>query len=77
MFSALAENPDFKHKINSFIAMAPVIKLDYIENRIFEHLAQNHESIEYWLNFFKINELFGENWEHVQKGFCLIETGFC
>ena len=46
MFSALAENHgDLETKIKAFIAMAPVIKLDHIGSDIFNHLADNVDSI--------------------------------
>ena len=53
MFSALSENHgDLRNKLNVFIALAPVIKLDHISNDFFKYLADHVDHIQWWLNIF-------------------------
>ena len=78
MFTALAENyGGLKEKLDVFIAMAPVAKLDHTKNNFFVKTSQDADSIQWWLDKLYIHELFGPQWQKIKKGICWIKKSWC
>ena len=64
MFSALAENHgDLNSKVNLFIALGPIVRLDHIQNKQFEDYGKDIDNTLYWLSWFGINEILGPKWQ--------------
>ena len=79
MFSALALNQgNLQDKVNYFIALAPVIRIDHSSNPFIVALAKFPESINETLEKMKLNFLFGPNWVDDNKKICqLLPYRFC
>ena len=64
MFAALAENfGNLREKVNLFVALAPVIRLDNATNDWFVKLGNNVDRAQFWLNKLGIHELYGPGWQ--------------
>ena len=63
MFTALAENyGDLRSKINLFVALAPVVRIDNAYNDMDTSLAESIDRAQYWLASLGIDEIFGPGW---------------
>ena len=63
MFSALALNQgNLLKKVNFFIALAPVVRIDHVENKFIVALKNNTNIINESLNDMNINFLYGPSW---------------
>lgn len=70
MFSALAENKDeLRHKINLFVAMAPVVRLDNSRHPYLNSLSEWVDKAQFSLAWFGIHEVYGPEWQ-LQSAFC-------
>ena len=70
MFSALAENKDdLRHKINLFVAMAPVVRLDHSRHPYLNRLSEWVDKAQFSLAWFGIHEVYGPEWQ-LQSAFC-------
>ena len=59
LFYALSKNQDlWKEKINLFVALAPVTRLNDSPNELFNNLAKYFESYRKLFRIFGINEVF-------------------
>ena len=80
MFSALASNTRYlEDKINYFIALAPLVKLDHSTNAFIVALKKFPESINETLEKQNMSFLFGSTWQSVgSKTVCkLLPYRFC
>jgi hypothetical protein len=78
MFTALSENfGNLRAKLHLFVAMAPVVQLRNNQNEFLKTLADDIDSITWWMDFFGIDELFGPNWVLASKVFCVIKPDWC
>jgi hypothetical protein len=63
MFTALAENfGDLDQKLNLFIALAPVTKLDDASNKLYHTLATTYPYVISIFDSLKIYEIDGPDW---------------
>ena len=63
MFSALALNQgNLLKKVNFFIALAPVVRIDHVENKFIVALKNNTNIINESLDDMNINFLYGPSW---------------
>ena len=71
MFSALALNQgNLQDKVNFFIALAPVVRIDHAENPFIVMLKNNTDKIDESLNDMKINFLYGPDWQNTSSNLC-------
>jgi len=63
--------------INHVIGLGPAMKLDNTQVKLFRDLANDVDRIYYWLDFFKIDEVFGPSWSILSSGFCIFNRSFC
>lgn len=78
MFSALSKgHGDLADKVNVFLAMGPAVRLENIQEELFQYLAADVNDIQWWLDFFGMDELFSWEWELAMSAFCWYEWDFC
>ena len=71
MFTALAENHgNLRSKINLFVAMAPVVRLDNTTNEILVNLGQNVNRAQYWMASLGFDEVLGPEWFTIAATYC-------
>ena len=64
MFAALTEDHgDLREKVNTFVALAPVVYLNNIGVGFINDFATHFDDIIWWLDSLNIFELFGEDWK--------------
>jgi hypothetical protein len=63
MFYAIADNnKEIAKKVNLFIALAPVVHLNYAHEGILGSVSKNEKLIAGIFKIFNLNEIFGQNW---------------
>ena len=71
MFAALSENyGNLKDKLNLFVALAPVVRLDNAYNDMIVSLAQNVNQAQFWMSTLGIDEVFGPEWQDIAFRYC-------
>jgi hypothetical protein len=64
-------------KINLYVALAPVVQMNNIQDSFFLSLSKSVGMIQWWLNFFGIYEMFGTDWQIISSGFCFFNQNIC
>lgn len=79
MFSALALNQgDLQSKVNYFIALAPVVRLDHSTNPFLLALKKSPDWIDEALKDLEVNQLFGQTWADYKEKICSqLDYKFC
>lgn len=78
MFTALAEKfGDLDQKINLFVALAPVTRLDEASNELYHTLANIYPYLKTIFDSLKIYEINGPNWQNYQDEICFLFEDFC
>ena len=79
MFSALALNQGgLQDKINYFIALAPVVRIDHATDSFIVALKKFPENINETLEKMNLNFLFGPNWRDGSSKICsMLPYRFC
>lgn len=63
MFYATADNnQEIAKKVNLFIALAPIVHLNYAHDSILVSISKNENLIAGIFQIFNLGEIFGENW---------------
>ena len=63
--------------IDHFIALGPAVKLDNTKVEFFKTFSDEVDTIQWWLEFFGIDELFGVNWQVVSSPLCAVVKIVC
>ena len=78
MFWALAHDEDFiNHRINLFIALAPVTRLGHNTNKLLQAASKFSEPIAKALKLTGKYELFGKHFADIQSSLCWIGADLC
>jgi hypothetical protein len=78
VFSALAENYDnIRDDISAFIALAPVIQLRNTRDSFISNMGYDVDSLQWWLDFFGITEIFGPDWLWIKPAICGVKEKWC
>ena len=63
MFSALANNASgIQSKLSLFVSIAPLVQLNYSTDPIITSISSDVDKIQWWMNFFDIDVMFGPTW---------------
>ena len=72
MFTALSENfQGMRSKITQFVALGAATRISNTEFNLFQFVADDLDSLKWWLNFFNINVLFSSGWRIGASAFCV------
>ena len=78
MFSALAENHgSLRSKLNIFVSMAPIVRLKETQDDFLKSLADDIDSITWWMHLLGVDELFGPNWVLTSAALCIVKPTWC
>jgi hypothetical protein len=78
MFYAITANQDYwKSKVNLFVALAPITRLDHATNGLLTFFAGAVSLVGNALTFFHIYEVLGAGASKLTKGLCGIIPQFC
>jgi len=78
MFYGITANQDYwKSKVNLFVALAPITRLDHTTNGLLSFFAGAVSLVGNTLTFFHVYDLFGSGTSKLTKGVCGIIPQFC
>lgn len=78
MFTALAENfGNLEDKLNLFVALAPVTRLDGVKNQFYHNLGNVFPYLKQVLDDMHIYEFYGPSWQSYEDEICFLFTDLC
>lgn len=79
MFYGLAnhEKDIYQHKINLFVALAPVTRLKGMNDKSLEFVSKSNENINKFAEKAGLYEIFGPTWAKYENTFCKLTGSFC
>ena len=64
-------------KLTQFIALGASTRISNTQLELFRFVADDVESIKWWLDFFNINTFFSSGWRISASAFCVSKSDFC
>jgi hypothetical protein len=78
MFTALSEGfGDLNKKLNLFVALAPVTRLDGVSNEFYKTLSNIFPYAKQILDGLKIYEINGPSWQNYEDEICFLFEDLC
>lgn len=79
MFYGLAnhEKDIYQHKINLFVALAPVTRLKGMKDKSLEFVSKGRKIIDALAETAGLYEIFGPTWAEYENKFCKETGSFC
>mmetsp|Transcript_10823 Transcript_10823/g.18126 ORF Transcript_10823/g.18126 Transcript_10823/m.18126 type:complete len:158 (+) Transcript_10823:599-1072(+) len=78
MFSALAFDEDrIRDKVNLFVAFAPVTNIAKTSNEFMKSMAENVDTIQWWIELLQVKEYFGGDWSMIPRTICAFAREAC